>query len=98
MGSSRDGFSARLLTSSTRRGTFEVSELRIPTEEAHEGRPHHPGTEEHVFCVGGRLRVGPADDAVELGPGDFASFPGDLPHRYEALEPGTHAVLVMSYS
>lgn len=97
VGSSRDGFMARLLASSTRRGTFEISEVRIPPEEPHEGRPHHPGTEEYVLCVAGRLRTGPDDDPVELGPGDLASFPGDVPHHYVALTPGTHAVLVMSY-
>jgi len=34
---------------------------------------------------------------VELGPGDYARFPGDRPHSYEALEPGSSAVLVMEH-
>jgi quercetin dioxygenase-like cupin family protein len=43
------------------------------------------------------LKAGPADEAVELGPGDYVTFPGDIPHHYEALEPGTWAVLVMEH-
>jgi quercetin dioxygenase-like cupin family protein len=43
------------------------------------------------------MRVGPAGGPVELGPGDYATFPGDAPHDYEALEPGSWAVLVMEH-
>jgi quercetin dioxygenase-like cupin family protein len=43
------------------------------------------------------MRTGPADAPVELGPGDYATFRGDVPHLYEALEPGTWAVLVMEH-
>lgn len=57
---------------------------------------HNPGSVEHVVAAG-RIRVGPKDDPVELGPGDFISFPGDVPHRYEALEPGAWAVLIMEH-
>jgi hypothetical protein len=34
---------------------------------------------------------------VELGPGDYARFPGDRAHVYEALAPGSAALLVMEY-
>ena len=34
---------------------------------------------------------------VELDPGDYVMFAGDLPHRYEALAPGTAMVLVMEH-
>jgi hypothetical protein len=34
---------------------------------------------------------------VELGVGDYARFPGDRPHTYEALTSGCTAVLVMEY-
>ncbi len=39
----------------------------------------------------------PGGPGVELEPGDYATFPGDTPHRYEALAPGTFAVLVMEH-
>jgi transcriptional regulator with XRE-family HTH domain len=58
---------------------------------------HISGTTEHLLVTAGRWRAGPVDAPVELGLGDYARFRGDLPHTYEALEPGTTAVLVMEY-
>ncbi|RLP85509.1 MULTISPECIES: helix-turn-helix domain-containing protein [unclassified Micromonospora] len=58
---------------------------------------HTPRSVEHVVVAAGRLRVGPESGPVDLGPGDYATFPGDAPHRYEALVPGTFAVLVMEH-
>jgi transcriptional regulator with XRE-family HTH domain len=58
---------------------------------------HNPASIEHVVVAAGRLRTGPADAPIELAAGDYASFRGDLPHSYEALAPGTWAVLVMEH-
>jgi transcriptional regulator with XRE-family HTH domain len=58
---------------------------------------HTPGTVEHLVVAAGQVRAGPADSPVELDPGDYAAFAGDVPHRYEALAPGTWAVLVMEH-
>ena len=44
---------------------------------------------------GPRLHSEQAD--YELRPGDYASFPGDVPHRYEGLAAGTWAVLIMEH-
>jgi quercetin dioxygenase-like cupin family protein len=52
---------------------------------------------EHVIVMSGGLRTGPLDGLVELRPGDYASFPGDVPHLYEALEPDSRAALVMEH-
>jgi transcriptional regulator with XRE-family HTH domain len=59
--------------------------------------PHLPGSVEHVVVIGGALRAGPADSTVDLEPGDYAAFAGDVPHVYEALAPGTSAVLMMEH-
>ena len=32
---------------------------------------------------------------VELGPGDYISYPGDAGHVFEALAPGTWATLIV---
>lgn len=58
---------------------------------------HTSRSVEHVVVAAGRLRVGPETAPVELDPGDYATFPGDAPHRYEALAPGTFAVLIMEH-
>ena len=34
---------------------------------------------------------------VHFGPGDYAAYPGDVPHVFEALEPGTVAVMVSEH-
>ena len=32
-----------------------------------------------------------------IGAGHYACYPGDVPHSYRALEPGTATVMVMEY-
>lgn len=59
--------------------------------------PHMPGVVEHVVLSAGRARIGLSDEPVEVGPGDYVAYPGDLPHVFEALEPGTAAVLVSEH-
>lgn len=55
---------------------------------------HHLGTTEHVVLISGRAMAGPADAAEQLNPGDYLRYPGDADHVFEALLPGTSAVLV----
>jgi transcriptional regulator with XRE-family HTH domain len=59
--------------------------------------PHMPGVVEHVVIITGRALLGPADDPLELRPGDYIAYPGDQPHTFKALEPGTSAVLVSEH-
>jgi len=56
--------------------------------------PHMPGLVEHVVLSTGRALVGLVDEPLELGPGDYTAYPGDVPHVFGALEPGTTAVLL----
>src|SRR5215831_14927860 len=49
----------------------------------------------HIVVISaGRALVGVAAEPVELGPGDYISYPADVPHVFEALEPRTQAVLL----
>ncbi|MBM9507067.1 helix-turn-helix domain-containing protein [Actinacidiphila acididurans] len=59
--------------------------------------PHSPGLIEHVVLSTGRALVGITDEPVELAPGDYVSYPGDLPHIFRALEPDTTAVLLSEH-
>ncbi len=72
---------------------------RIQAEPGHarESEPHMPGVVEHVVLSTGRALVGVADEAVELSPGDYIRYPGDVAHVFEALEPGTLAVLLSEH-
>jgi len=71
--------------------------MELEPGQPREAESHLAGTVEHVVVAAGRLLTGPAEGRVELGPGDYAAFPGDVPHYYEGLEPGTWAVLVMEH-
>ncbi|MEU2254090.1 XRE family transcriptional regulator [Nocardia xishanensis] len=73
--------------------------FRITAEPGHprESDPHIPGVIEHILLATGRALVGPIEAPVELGPGDYIAYPGDAPHVFEALEPGTWATLVIEY-
>lgn len=59
--------------------------------------PHLPGTVEHVVLISGRALLGPTAEPVEVGPGDYVTYPGDVPHVFAALERETTAVLVSEH-
>jgi transcriptional regulator with XRE-family HTH domain len=96
--SSASPYLAELLLSASRRGGFELYRLESDPGPSRAAQAHIRGTVEHVLVLAGRMRAGPAEHPVELGPGDLASFPGDAPHVYETLAPGTQALLVMDYT
>lgn len=62
-----------------------------------DSEPHIPGTVEHLVVSAGRVKAGPGGETVELGPGDYMAYRGDVPHTYEALAAGTMFVLVMQH-
>ena len=73
---------------------------RIQAEPGHAraSEPHMPGVVEHVVIGSGRALVGVAGEPVELRPGDYIRYPGDVPHVFEALEPWTQAVLLSEHT
>jgi transcriptional regulator with XRE-family HTH domain len=78
----------------------QVDVYRIAAEPGHARAsvPHMPGVVEHVVLSAGRALVGVAGEPVELGPGDYISYPGDVPHVFEALEPRTLAALLTEHA
>ena len=87
-------YSATLLAASPPGARRDLYVISAEPGEARRSDPHHPGTIEHVVLIAGEARVGPADDPVVLAPGDYLTYPGDAPHVFEALRPGTSAVLI----
>ncbi|MCW2989665.1 MAG: helix-turn-helix protein [Solirubrobacterales bacterium] len=63
----------------------EVYEIALPAGTDQRTAGHQPGTRELVFCVTGRLRVGPIGAEVELRAGDAAWFEADAEHHYVAV-------------
>lgn len=90
-------YAATLLSSSPPHARRDVYLIRADPGQARRSDPHMAGVSEHVVLSAGRALVGPATDPVELAPGDYVSYPGDVPHVFEALEAATSAVLVQEY-
>lgn len=88
---------ATLLASCPPHARRDIYVVSAQPGTARESDPHPPGLIEHVVLSAGRALVGLADDPVELSPGDYVSYPGDLPHIFRALEPDTVAVLLSEH-
>jgi transcriptional regulator with XRE-family HTH domain len=95
--SDRADYAATLLSASPPGARRDVYHVRMEPGAARESDPHIPGTVEHLVVSTGRVLAGPRGEAVELGPGDYMSYRGDVAHAYEALAPGTTFVLVMQH-
>ncbi|WP_041833343.1 helix-turn-helix domain-containing protein [Actinoplanes sp. N902-109] len=93
----RADFTASLLAAGSTHARRDLYVMELEPGEPREAEAHIPGSVEHVVVAAGALRTGPVEEPVDLAPGDYASFPGDIPHYYEALAPGTWAVLVMEH-
>ena len=91
-------YRATLLTASPPGARRDVYRIDAEPGDARASQPHMPGVTEHVVLGAGRALVGVAGEPVEIGPGDYISYPGDLPHVFEALEPRTRAVLVSEHT
>ena len=90
-------YRATLLASCPPGTRHDVYRIEAEPGEARASEPHMPGVVEHVVLSTGRALVGVADEPVELGPGDYIRYAADLPHVFEALEPGTLAVLLSEH-
>lgn len=87
-------YEGTLLSAGSQGVRRDIYRIRAEPGPARRSSPHTAGTMEHVTLVAGRALVGPIDSPVELHPGDYIGYRGDLPHIFDALEPGTIAVLV----
>ena len=92
----RADFVATLLAAGSAHTRRDLYLMELEPGQPREAAAHLPGSVEHLVVGGGRIVAGPAGETVELGPGDYAAFPGDVAHHYEALVP-SWAVLVMEH-
>jgi len=60
-----------------------------------EAAPLERGARLHVVVTHGQLVAGPVERISELGPGDYASFPADVPHVFRTARRAAEAVLVV---
>jgi transcriptional regulator with XRE-family HTH domain len=90
-------FTATLLAAGSPHTRRDVYVMELEPGAPRTADAHLPGSVEHMVVAAGRVKAGPSGEPVELSPGDYVTFPGDVPHVYEALEPGSWAVLVMEH-
>jgi len=91
-------YQATLLAACPPGARRDVYRIQAEPGHARASEPHMPGVVEHVVIGAGRALVGVAGEPAELRPGDYIRYPGDVPHVFEALEPGTRAVLLSEHT
>lgn len=95
--SERSDYAATLLTSCPPHARRDLYLITAEPGTPRASEPHMPGTVEHVVLSAGRARLGLTEDPVDLAPGDYIAYPGDVAHVFEALEPHTVAVLISEH-
>jgi transcriptional regulator with XRE-family HTH domain len=97
MHSEHGDYAATLLASCPPKATRDIYRLDVQPGPGRLSDPHMPGTVEHVLMGTGRALVGPSANPVELGPGDYIVYPGDVQHIFRALSPDVGATMVMEH-
>jgi len=97
MRSDHAAFTGILLSAGTPQTRRDIYVVEIEPGAVRQADPHIQGSVEHLVVAAGRMICGPVGATIELGPRDYATFRGDVPHTYEALEPGTWAVMAMEH-
>lgn len=95
--SERSDYLATLLATCPPHARRDIYLITAQPGEPRNADPHANGVVEHVVLSSGRALVGLTEDPVELMPGDYINYPGDLPHIFKALEPDCSAVLISEH-
>ncbi len=77
------GMRRRALAAFAAGGALALTEISFDAGRTYEGAPEASGTRAHVYIVQGRVIGGPVERVSELTPGDYASFPIDIPYVFE---------------
>lgn len=95
--SKRNNYHATLLAACPPNVSRDIYWIEVEPGELHYSEPHNQGVIEHVVITTGKARLGLVSESYELNEGDYISYPGDLPHLFEALQEGTRAMLISEY-
>ena len=93
-----DGVVARALDSVELDGQAELAQLSLAAGAVHEVEPRVAGARTHLLVLEGTLIAGPLERISELAAGDYAAFPADLPHVFEAPPRAAARALVLAYT
>jgi transcriptional regulator with XRE-family HTH domain len=89
-----DGTPLRLLDSIPPDGGLQFAEVALGAHELQICDAKANGSRAHVYVLQGKLITGPVERPTELAPGDYASFPADVPHAYEAVRHPARALVL----
>jgi transcriptional regulator with XRE-family HTH domain len=89
-----DGIPQRGLDKLDVDGELRVAEISLGAGQVSEVDSKPVGSRAHLFVLEGKLIAGPVERISELTGGDYASFPTDVPHVYEAGRDPTRALLL----
>jgi transcriptional regulator with XRE-family HTH domain len=78
-------------------GGLEILELALAPNDLLNRDARASGSREGLLVMEGKLIAGPNERISELGRGDYASFPADVPHLYETTGAPARA-LVLRYT
>jgi XRE family transcriptional regulator, regulator of sulfur utilization len=92
-----DRVCVRVLEAAALAGETELFELSLSAGHIHETKPRAAGSRSQVLVLHGTMIAGPVERISELTVGDYASFPADVPHVYEAPRDAARA-LVLAYT
>ncbi|GAA1616400.1 MULTISPECIES: helix-turn-helix domain-containing protein [Brevibacterium] len=86
---------ATLLSTSPPTARRDIYFIAAEPGESRNSHPHPAGTVEHVIVGRGAARIEALGQSYELVAGDYLVHPGDQPHTFTALEPGTNCIFVI---
>jgi transcriptional regulator with XRE-family HTH domain len=89
-----DGIPQRALDELDVHGELRVAEISLAARQAREVGAKPVGSRAHLFVLEAKLIAGPVERITELTAGDYASFPTDVPHVYEAGRQPARALLL----
>jgi transcriptional regulator with XRE-family HTH domain len=92
--SEQGDYAAYLMSAGPAGVTRDVYRLNVEIGPGRISEPHSVGIIEHVVIGSGQALVGPTSNPIELGPGDYMVYPGDVEHMFQALTPGVIATLI----
>jgi transcriptional regulator with XRE-family HTH domain len=73
----------------------ELYELTLKVGGVLESAAHYAGTREVLTIERGRVRLTAGDETSELGAGDSAHYPADVPHKIENIGEGEAVALLV---
>ncbi len=67
-------------------GTMEIHHQTFKEGKSETSASHGSGAREHVFIRSGKIRVGPVGEEVEVSAGDYATYPANRAHKWQAID------------